>query len=171
MKLKTAFLTSLLLTSTAFAADDITVDMTNLNTGESVGTVTISSHPYGTVFTPHLKNLPTGIHGFHVHEIASCDAKKKDGELVPGGAAGSHYDPSNTGKHAEPWSFEGHKGDLPALYVDDNGNATLPVLSPKLKLKELHNRSLMIHLNGDNYSDNPKPLGGGGARLACGVIH
>jgi superoxide dismutase, Cu-Zn family len=60
---------------------------------------------------------------------------------------------------------------LPALYVDDNGNATLPVLSPKLKLKELHNRSLMIHLNGDNYSDNPKPLGGGGARLACGVIH
>ena len=64
MKLKTAFLTSLLLTSTAFAADDITVDMTNLNTGESVGTVTISSHPYGTVFKPHLKNLPTGIHGF-----------------------------------------------------------------------------------------------------------
>jgi Cu/Zn superoxide dismutase len=28
----------------------------------------------------------------------------------------------------------------------------------------------MQHPNGDNYSDTPKPLGGGGARIACGVI-
>ncbi|MBV8452160.1 MAG: superoxide dismutase, partial [Deltaproteobacteria bacterium] len=26
------------------------------------------------------------------------------------------------------------------------------------------------HAGGDNYSDTPLPLGGGGARLACGVI-
>jgi Cu-Zn family superoxide dismutase len=28
----------------------------------------------------------------------------------------------------------------------------------------------MIHEGGDNYSDKPKPLGGGGARIACGVV-
>ena len=28
----------------------------------------------------------------------------------------------------------------------------------------------MIHVGGDNYSDMPLPLGGGGARIACGVI-
>ena len=28
----------------------------------------------------------------------------------------------------------------------------------------------MIHAGGDNYSDQPKPNGGGGARIACGVI-
>jgi superoxide dismutase, Cu-Zn family len=28
----------------------------------------------------------------------------------------------------------------------------------------------MIHSGGDNYSDAPAPLGGGGARIACGVI-
>ena len=28
----------------------------------------------------------------------------------------------------------------------------------------------MIHAGGDNYSDLPKPLGGGGDRIACGVI-
>jgi Cu-Zn family superoxide dismutase len=28
----------------------------------------------------------------------------------------------------------------------------------------------MIHAGGDTYSDMPAPLGGGGARLACGVI-
>jgi Cu-Zn family superoxide dismutase len=28
----------------------------------------------------------------------------------------------------------------------------------------------MVHTGGDNYSDTPAPLGGGGARIACGVI-
>jgi superoxide dismutase, Cu-Zn family len=28
----------------------------------------------------------------------------------------------------------------------------------------------MIHAGGDNYADQPQPLGGGGARIACGVI-
>lgn len=170
MKLKHALLSSLFLTSSVFAADSITVDMTNLQTGEPAGTVTISQHPFGTVFTPDMQNLTTGNHGFHVHEIASCGPKKKDGEIVPGGAAGSHFDPANTGRHGEPWDLYGHAGDLPALYVDKNGMATQPVLSPKLTLKEIRNRSLMVHVNGDNYSDHPKPLGGGGARLACGVI-
>ncbi|MRR17699.1 MAG: superoxide dismutase [Cu-Zn] SodC1, partial [Deltaproteobacteria bacterium] len=30
--------------------------------------------------------------------------------------------------------------------------------------------SLMIHVGGDNYSDVPEKLGGGGGRLACGVV-
>ena len=46
-----------------------------------------------------------------------------------------------------------------------------PVLAPKLKsLKEVKNRSLMIHIGGDNHHDVPNALGGGGARVACGVI-
>jgi Cu-Zn family superoxide dismutase len=28
----------------------------------------------------------------------------------------------------------------------------------------------MVHAGGDNYSDQPKPLGGGGDRIACGLI-
>ena len=37
-------------------------------------------------------------------------------------------------------------------------------------LGQLAGKALMIHAGGDNYSDEPKPLGGGGARVACGVI-
>ena len=44
------------------------------------------------------------------------------------------------------------------------------LLAPRIKLSEIKGRSLMIHAGGDNYSDDPKPLGGGGARVACGVI-
>ncbi|MFQ5544838.1 MAG: superoxide dismutase family protein, partial [Acidiferrobacterales bacterium] len=65
---------------------------------------------------------------------------------------------------------EGHLGDLPALYVDGDGNATYPILAPRLRVADLRGRSLMIHSGGDNYSDNPKKLGGGGARMACGVV-
>ncbi len=28
----------------------------------------------------------------------------------------------------------------------------------------------MVHAGGDNHSDHPLPLGGGGERFACGVI-
>ena len=37
-----------------------------------------------------------------------------------------------------------------------------------MALKELDGRSLMLHAGGDN--DHPEPLGGGGARIACGII-
>ncbi|HDI6039899.1 TPA: superoxide dismutase family protein, partial [Escherichia coli] len=36
--------------------------------------------------------------------------------------------------------------------------------------KEINGRSLMIHIGGDNHHDHPEPLGGGGARIACGII-
>ncbi len=63
----------------------------------------------------------------------------------------------------------GHAGDLPALYVAADGTATNPVLAPRLNLSELKGRSLMIHAGGDNHADRPEKLGGGGARIACGV--
>lgn len=28
----------------------------------------------------------------------------------------------------------------------------------------------MVHAGGDNHSDHPQPLGGGGERFACGVV-
>jgi superoxide dismutase, Cu-Zn family len=44
------------------------------------------------------------------------------------------------------------------------------VVAPRLKVSDLKGRSLIIHANPDNYSDQPEPLGGSGARIACGVI-
>jgi Cu-Zn family superoxide dismutase len=154
------------------ALADVTVEMheaTDKGAGKAVGTVTISESQYGLVFTPKLSGLSTGVHGFHVHENPSCDAAEKDGKMIPAQAAGGHLDPKKTGKHGLPWG-DAHLGDLPALYVNDDGTANNPVLAPRLKLADVKDRSLMVHKGGDNYSDHPKPLGGGGARMACGVI-
>ena len=57
------------------------------------------------------------------------------------------------------------------LTVLHDGTATNPVLAPRLKkLDEVRGHSIMIHAGGDNHSDHPAPLGGGGPRMACGVI-
>jgi Cu-Zn family superoxide dismutase len=135
----------------------------------SVGSVAVTETKYGLVFTPALTGLPAGLHGFHVHENASCDAKEKDGKKTPALAAGGHLDPLKSGRHGTPWG-DGHLGDLPPLFVGADGKSTQAVLGPRLKLADLTGRSLMIHAGGDNHADHPAMLGGGGARVACGVM-
>lgn len=140
---------------------------------KSIGQIVVSETEYGLLFTPQLKGLPVGIHGFHVHENPSCESTKneKDGSLMPAQAAGGHFDPQKTAKHLGPYDKTGHLGDLPAIYVTKNGVADYPVLAPKLtSLDQIAGRALMIHAGGDNHSDKPASLGGGGVRLACGVI-
>ncbi len=163
-----------LISCSAMAENTLTVKMNDAlssGTGENIGEITVSETPYGLLFTPHLNGLTPGIHGFHVHTNPSCMPGMKDGKEVPALMAGGHLDPEKTGKHLGPYNDKGHLGDLPGLVVNADGTATYPLLAPRLKsLSELKGRSLMIHKGGDNYSDKPAPLGGGGARFACGVI-
>lgn len=137
--------------------------------GAPVGEITVVETPYGLVFTPSLTGLAPGLHGFHVHENGDCQPAKKDGKAIAALAAGGHYDPDKSGRHGAPWG-DGHRGDLPPLYVDDAGKAASPVLAPRLKMADLKGRALMIHAGGDNHADHPAPLGGGSARVACGVF-
>jgi Cu-Zn family superoxide dismutase len=163
-------LAAALVSAGAWAGSEITLNMVDeKGVGAEIGTVQATDSKYGLVLTPSLRGLPPGLHGFHVHQNPSCDAKEKDGKIVPALAAGGHFDPAGTGKHGEPWG-EGHLGDLPPLYVDASGNATQPVLAPRLKVADLAGRSIMVHAGGDNHADHPAPLGGGGARMACGVV-
>lgn len=149
--------------TTAYAADvTIPIYLTTKNgTGKEIGNVVAHDTRYGLLLTPFLSGLTPGIHGFHIHENPNCS----DGGM----AAGGHLDPNNSGKHLGPYNNNGHLGDLAVLIVDKEGNATLPVLAPRLKVADIRNHSLMIHAGGDNYSDNPM-MGGGGTRFACGVI-
>lgn len=156
----------------ATAQADSTVKMSVVDeqgVGKNIGEVTLSETRYGLVLTPALTGLQPGLHGFHVHENPSCGPGVKDGKPGAALAAGGHYDPQKTGRHGLPWG-DGHLGDLPPLFVDAQGNATQPVLAPRLKADDLKGRSLMVHAGGDNHSDHPAPLGGGGARVACGTL-
>jgi Cu-Zn family superoxide dismutase len=153
------------------ASQSVTVNAIDANgVGKSIGTITFSDSRSGLKIAPKLSDLPSGAHGFHVHVNPACGAGAgPDGKPAAGMAAGGHYDPANTGKHLGP-KGEGHKGDLPTLDVDAKGKASKAVVAPHLNLADVKGRAIMIHAGGDNYSDQPAPLGGGGGRIACGVI-
>ncbi|HZV21158.1 MAG TPA: superoxide dismutase [Cu-Zn] SodC [Hyphomicrobiales bacterium] len=138
--------------------------------GPSIGTIVLTDTNQGMRIEPKLTGLPPGNHGFHVHAKPDCGPAEQNGKQVAGFAAGGHFDPHNTGKHLGPQSTEGHMGDMPVLAVDDKGNAGGTLLASRLKVDEVKGHSIMIHAGGDNYSDSPAPLGGGGARIACGVF-
>lgn len=152
-------------------ADNVTVNAISAGgVGKVIGTIGISDASEGLVIMPDLAELPPGDHGFHIHINPDCGpGAGPDGQPAAGLAAGGHYDPASTGKHLGPHG-QGHKGDLPALRVDAGGNAMTSVIAPQLKLADVKGRAIMIHAGGDNYADQPSPLGGGGARIACGVI-
>ncbi len=137
--------------------------------GKSVGTITFKDMMEGLEITPNMLELPPGKLGFHIHENGSCEPAPQDGKMAAAQAAGGHYDPQKTGKHLGP-DGGGHKGDLPALNVAPDGTAKEPVVVKNLTAGEIKGRTVIIHEGGDNYSDAPKALGGGGGRLACGVI-
>ncbi len=148
-----------LLTLSSLHADSIKIFMQTTGGNMSVGTIEFKDSDYGLMIYPDLSMLPPGVHGFHLHEKPSCAEN--------GMAAGGHYDPGKANSHLGSYG-KGHLGDLPVLIVDVQGNAKLPTLAPRLKVKTLDNLAIMIHAGGDNYSKHPK-LGGGGNRIACGI--
>jgi Cu-Zn family superoxide dismutase len=158
----------------AFASADVTVQMnavTETGIGEALGRIVISKATHGIVLTPELTGLPPGAHGFHVHEVADCSpAQNDEGEMAAAQAAGDHYDPEGKMQHGSPLVGDGHLGDLPVLVVDQLGRATEAVEASRLSFEDIDNRALMIHAGGDNFSDVPEKAGGGGERIACGII-
>lgn len=167
--MKQAVWIAMLLSGVATAADVEMHAVSDKGVGDKIGTIRIEPGPEGTKLTPDLEGLTPGAHGFHLHENGSCEPGKSNGETKAAHAAGGHFDPEKTGAHAGPYG-KGHLGDLPVLYVNADGQATDPVLAPRIKPDQMAGRALVIHAGGDNYSDEPEKLGGGGERVACGVV-
>lgn len=151
--------------SAAHAAASLTVPIYTVaasGVGQRIGDIVLEDQVCGVLIKPKLSGLKPGIHGFHIHQKPDCGEN--------GMAAGGHLDPAQTNAHHGPYDKHGHQGDMPILVVDQNGTATLPVLAPHLSVAAMRGHAIMIHEKGDNYSDQPEKLGGGGARIACGVI-
>lgn len=142
--------------------------------GDFIGTIRVTNRLEGIHIKPNLEMMPPGIHGFHIHENPSCETETREREdgtgprYIAAGAAGDHLDPGWTGNHSGPYGA-GHVGDLPNLFVSEEGVAEHPVFAPRVKLMDVEGRSLVIHAQPDNYSDDPEN-GGSGARIACGVL-
>lgn len=100
---------------------------------------------------------PIGPFGFHIHQNGTCIVGDP---CNPFEAAGGHWNPDDQ-PHGN------HAGDLPVLF-SNNGTAIMGVYTNKFRPKEVVNRSILIHLNPDDY--RTQPAGASGIRIACGVI-
>ena len=156
-------------------AETVKVDLSAVTTdgvGAVLGTLTVSDSTGGLKISYDLHGLPVGAHGLHVHANGTCaPGPNKDGKIIAAGAAGGHFDPMSKGKHLGPMG-DGHMGDLPLITADATGAAKGEIMAPHLmSVAAVRGHVVMLHAGGDNYSDEPAPLGGGGPRIACGPIN
>lgn len=125
--------------------------LTDQGQGKAVGTVVVESTAEGALFRVNVKSpelLKAGTtHPFHVHEFGDLSATTDEGgNVIAGGAAGEHWDPENTGKHAGP-DGDGHRGDLPLLSVNEQAEIDTEVVAKRIKnISELKGKALIIHV-------------------------
>lgn len=159
----------------AARAAEVTVtirEVTNEGIGQEIGHVQLEDNTYGLLVRPDLRGLSPGPHGMHVHENPNCGPVKHDDKVIPAGAAGGHYDPQHTGRAEGPYG-EGALGDLPNLIAEPDGSVTIPTLAPRLQVRDIRGRALVIHAGADRYRAEPASHHHGMAharRIACGVI-
>ena len=119
----------------------------------------------GVVINLQADGLPAGQQlAFHAQENGECDPE------TGFESAGNHFNPENAehGYHAEGGH---HAGDMPNLYVGEDGTLRADVHNAALALNSepsIRGRALIIHSTGDDYASQPS--GNAGDRIACAVV-
>ncbi|NBH72291.1 superoxide dismutase family protein [Clostridiaceae bacterium] len=124
------------------------------------GLVKFYATPYGGILIEaeifHLPDIAalkgSGFYALHIHENGDCSQDFS--------AVGSHYNP---GAEPHPW----HAGDLLPLF-GNQGYAWDAFYDKRFQIKDILNRSVIIHKNPDDFTTQPS--GNSGQKIACGVI-
>lgn len=138
--------------------------------GQVIGQVTATAAPNGVILRVQAQGLAPGWHGMHFHEKADCsDPAFK--------SAGGHIHAKTPVVHGILNADFNDAGDLPNLYVNADGSATVELYSTLVTfdrsgarptLLDADGSALVIHANPDDYKS--QPIGGAGARIACAPI-
>jgi Cu-Zn family superoxide dismutase len=160
--------------------------------GTRIGTVTFTDekHSDETEITVHLRHSSTlaGFHGLHIH--ANDVTGNGDGCIADATQPSATWFVSADGhwKH-DPTELHGqHAGDLPSVYVNADGSASIEFDVDKLRPSEVVGRAVVLHVGPDNFGNVPvgagadqytpgvsalaktQATGNAGDRYACGVI-
>jgi Cu-Zn family superoxide dismutase len=137
--------------------------------GNVVGQVELTETPnYGVLLRVHLEGTDPGEHAFHIHETGRCEAPSFD-------SAGGHYAPRGR-MHGILHPHGKHAGDLANVHVPSSGEVWTERLAHEVTLVpdatatllDDDGSAIVVHANADDYESQPS--GGGGTKVACGVI-
>ena len=139
LRLATFALTTLLsaLASTAWADPGLTVTLNKVDeTAQAPAWARWSSRKHlMACCSPSLTGLPPSACTASMRMKPSCASKERTAK-VPALAAGGHFDPKKK-QASMARRTKAISSDLPALYVDPQGQANQPVLAPRLTLADL----------------------------------
>lgn len=138
--------------------------------GKAIGTVALTQAGGGTLIRLELEGLKPGPKAIHIHGSGTCDDhcdgfQASGGHVNPDGRAHGLLNPDGP-----------DAGDLPNFMVHADGTAWVEFYSTRASLDGSFGAQLMdddgaafvIHENPDDHLT--QPIGGAGARIACGVI-
>jgi Cu-Zn family superoxide dismutase len=158
-------ITALLLTARAWAATGTAVVKGTAEGSDIAGTLKLEDTDKGLKISGTIDNVPTGNHGFHIHEFGDCG---NDGK-----AAGGHYNPDGHphGQVLKEGVAKVHVGDMGNLTADKEGMAKVDVTIPGVALNSgkymVAGRAIVVHEKADDFG---QPVGNAGGRIACGPI-
>ena len=140
--------------------------------GASAGTATLTDAPKGVLLHVEASGLTPGWHAIHFHEKGDCsDTAFK--------MAGGHVHAMGTmpSVHGLLVAAATDQGDLPNIHAAADGGAIAEIFAPmvalhagtdRANLLDTDGSAIVIHAMKDDYAS--QPIGGAGARVACGVI-
>jgi Cu-Zn family superoxide dismutase len=136
--------------------------------GREIGWAELTNTPHGVLIAARVTDLPSGGHGFHIHETGQCNVS--DGFE----SAGGHFAPAGK-SHGFSAPAGPHAGDMANQFVQSDGTLRVEVFNPAVTLGSGQNglldgdgSAIVIHANPDDYKSQPS--GKAGARIACAVI-
>jgi Cu-Zn family superoxide dismutase len=138
--------------------------------GKDLGVATLTEAPHGVLMKVELKGLTPGWHGLHFHEKGDCGAPDFK-------SAGAHVHTTTAVIHGLLNPDGNDNGDLPNIYAGPDGTAMAELYSPLVSLKgaggrpallDIDGSAIVVHANPDDHMS--QPIGGAGARVACGVV-
>jgi len=138
------------------------------NDGTVIGSATVTKTPHGVHVYVKVSGLTPGAHGLHLHSHGLCDTG--DGFKSAKGHVGKVE-----GAHGMMNADGPEPGDLPNIFVAADGTGEMEAFTDLVtvdggahSLLDEDGSAFVIHQGPDDHIT--QPIGGAGARVACGVI-
>jgi Cu-Zn family superoxide dismutase len=138
--------------------------------GDRIGSATFFQAASGTLVRLELSGLEPGPKAVHIHGNGTCEDHHHGFQ-----DSGGHLNPDDR-KHGLLHEHGPDAGDLPNFFVHEDGHAWAEFYTTAASLDgsfgarilDEDGAALVIHENPDDHQT--QPIGGAGARIACGVI-